>query len=310
MNHWQLETPVVLIIFNRPEKTAKVLEVVRQAQPPKLFVIADGPRKNYPNEPELCHQARSIIEQVDWDCQIFKNYSDINLGCRKRIGGTGLPWVFEQVEEAIILEDDCLPHPSFFRFCQELLKKYRYDERIMSICGTNVMIEWKSDLQSYHFSQFFSSWGWASWRRVWKMYDADIKSWINPEIKNRIEETLLNKKQFLDYQNCFNQIYTKKIDSWAYQMLYLGLFQSCYSIIPSKNLISNMGFNSGGTNTLASSDLRANMPISEIKFPLIHPVGCMIDKEFESKHFLNFYDKTFITRIRRKLGKNNLISNK
>ena len=168
MKDWTLETPVVLIIFNRPDRTKKVFEAIRQAKPTKLLIIADGPREERTGETELCAQTRSIVEKVDWDCDVIKKYADSNLGIKNCIGKEGLPWAFEIAEEAIILEDDCLPNQTFFRFCQELLKKYRYDERVMTISGSNLLVEWKSDIQDYHFSNHFSCWGWASWRRVWQ----------------------------------------------------------------------------------------------------------------------------------------------
>jgi hypothetical protein len=136
MTKFQLKTPVALIIFKRPDTTERVFETIRQAKPPKLLVVADGPRTDQPGEAEKCAATRAIIDRVDWDCEVLKNYSDSNLGCGLR-PATGISWVFEQVEEAIVLEDDCVPHPTFFRFCEELLEYYRHDERIMSISGIN-----------------------------------------------------------------------------------------------------------------------------------------------------------------------------
>lgn len=135
-NNWQLKTPVAFIVFKRPDTTEKVFEVIRKAKPPKLLVIADGPRAYRPGEAENCAATRAIIERVDWECEVLKNYSDINLGCKQRVS-SGLNWLFDLVEEAIILEDDCLPHLSFFRFCQELLTYYRDEQQITSISGQN-----------------------------------------------------------------------------------------------------------------------------------------------------------------------------
>ena len=156
--NWQLTTPVVFVIFNRPDTTAKVFEAIRQAKPPKLLVIADGARIDKPGEAKKCAAARAIINQVDWQCEVLTNYSDVNLGCRKRVS-SGLDWVFEQVEEAIILEDDCLPHPTFFRYCQELLEKYRDDEHIMMISGNNFQFGRKRNEYSYYFSHYSHIWG-------------------------------------------------------------------------------------------------------------------------------------------------------
>ncbi len=197
MSDWQLTTPVAFIIFKRPDTTRKVFEEIRRAKPPKLLVIADGPRPNIVGEAEKCAAARAIIDSVDWECEVLKNYSDENLGCKQRVS-SGLDWVFDNVEEAIILEDDCLPHPTFFRFCEELLEKYRGDERIMTIGGTNLLKNWKSDIQSYHCSNYFNCWGWATWKRVWKHYDVDMKLWGNLEIRNRIADVIVDKKQYLN----------------------------------------------------------------------------------------------------------------
>jgi GT2 family glycosyltransferase len=163
MANFQLTTPVAFLIFNRPDTTARVFEAIRQAKPPKLLVVADGPRPDRPDDIEKCKAARAIVEGVDWDCEVLKNYSDINLGCGKR-PATGITWVFEQVEEAIILEDDCMPNPTFFEFCQAMLAEYRDDKRIMMIGGTNFLGEWKSKIQSYHFSFYGGTWGWASYK--------------------------------------------------------------------------------------------------------------------------------------------------
>ena len=152
MADWQLNTPVVLIIFNRPDTTAKVFEAIRQAKPSQLLVIADGPRPEKPGEAEKCAATRAIIDRIDWDCEVLKNYSEINLGCQQRVS-SGLDWVFQTVETAIILEDDCLPHPTFFRFCAELLAKYRDEPRVMAISGDNFQCGQNSETdKSYYFS--------------------------------------------------------------------------------------------------------------------------------------------------------------
>ncbi|MCX5679732.1 MAG: glycosyltransferase family 2 protein, partial [Candidatus Omnitrophica bacterium] len=175
-----LETPVVLTIFNRPDKTELVFNAISKARPRQLFVIADGPRPDAPGENERCLDARAIIERVDWDCCLRKNYSDVNMGCKRRVS-SGLDWVFSSVEEAILLEDDTLPSHSFLFFCQELLEKYRYDNRINYISGTNYQLGKSRTDYSYFFSRYASFWGWATWRRAWRHYDVDMKSW--PQVK-------------------------------------------------------------------------------------------------------------------------------
>src|SRR5579883_3534944 len=191
MSDWQLKTPVVLIIFKRADTTERVLEVIRQVKPSQLFVIADGPRADRSEEVEKCAAARALIEQVDWQCEVFKNYSEVNLGCAKRVS-SGLDWVFSNVEEAIILEDDCLPHPTFFRFCEELLEKYRYDTRISSISGQNVLLKHRRTNYSYFFSRYNLCWGWASWKRAWQHYDLYIKLWKEIQSEGFLKDILLD----------------------------------------------------------------------------------------------------------------------
>ncbi len=170
-----LETPVAFIIFKRHDLTERVFQAIREAKPKKLLVIADGPR--FPEEAAKCQKTRDIIQQVDWDCEVLKNYSEVNLGCRQRIS-SGLDWVFSQVEEAIILEDDCVPAPSFFSFCQTLLDYYRDDNRIMVISGDNFQDGQSRTDYSYYFSRYNHCWGWATWHRAWQYWDFNKNKWL------------------------------------------------------------------------------------------------------------------------------------
>jgi len=156
-----LSTPVALLIFNRPDLTEFVFEAIAQAKPKKLLIVADGPR--FPEEAEKCEKARAVIEKVNWDCQIFTNFSKTNLGCKKRII-SGLEWIFSEFEEAIILEDDCLPSTSFFLYCQTLLEYYRNEPRITSISGCNLGFYAPTEKSSYRYSKFMNMWGWCKFR--------------------------------------------------------------------------------------------------------------------------------------------------
>jgi hypothetical protein len=286
-----VKTPVALIIFKRPDTTERVFEVIRQAKPAKLLVVADGPRTDRPGESEKCTAARAIIECVDWDCEILKNYSDVNMGCKQRVS-SGLDWVFNTVEEAIILEDDCVPDLTFFRFCEELLEKYRDDERIMTICGTNIQSEWKSDIQSYHFSYYGSVWGWASWRRAWKHYDVDMKLWKETEVKSRIRDILCSEEQYHIRKERFDNMYFGKVDSWDAQWLFTCLIQSGLSIVPSVNLISNIGFGKDGTHTINWTGHQvANISLHSMSFPLKEPCGMGIDRGYDEQLYRKLYKK-------------------
>lgn len=268
---FQAKTPVCLIIFNRLDITEKVFEAIRQAKPPKLLVIADGPRADRKGEAEQCAATRAIINRVDWDCEVLKNYSDINLGGRKRIS-SGLNWVFNLVEEAIILEDDCLPDPTFFRFCEELLERYRNDERIMLISGDNLQFGRKRTEYSYYFSRYAHIWGWASWRRAWKHYDDQMSLW--PEIqKTGWLEDLLENEQLIEYWSYYFQgTYSEQITyGWDCRFLFACWVQNGLSILPNVNLISNIGFGPDASHTKDSESVLANIPVKAIQFPLQHP---------------------------------------
>jgi hypothetical protein len=174
MSDFKLTTPVAFFIFNRPDTTEQVFSEIVRVKPHKLLVIADGPRSERQGEAEKCSQARSIIDRVNWDCEILTNFSEINLGCKVRVS-SGIDWVFEHVEEAIILEDDCLPDPTFFRYCQVMLDHYRNDQRIGMISGDNFQNGIKRNMDSYYFSRYVHIWGWATWRNRWQnYYDVNI----------------------------------------------------------------------------------------------------------------------------------------
>ena len=298
-----MKTPVAFFIFKRPDTTEKVFEAIRQAKPPKLFVVADGPRPDRPGEAEKCAAARAIIERVDWDCEVIKNYSDVNLSARIRVA-SGLDWVFERVEEAIILEDDCLPNPSFFPFCETLLDWYREDKRIMMISGNNVLGEWKSDSQSYHFSYYGSIWGWASWRRAWQYYDVDIKLWQNQEARNRLRDIIANNYQYKVRSKNFDDAYSKRVDAWDYQWNLARLLQSGLAIVPCVNLISNIGFGEDATNTKSSNSTIANLKTENIELPLKFNTITVADRDYDKIWLKKITNQVkFSVRIKTKLAK-------
>ena len=179
----KISCPVTMIIFNRYDKAKKVFEQVKLVKPPKLLIVADGPRESRPNEKELCEKTRSIISEIDWDCEVLTNFAEKNMGCKDRIA-SGLDWVFSQVEESIILEDDCIPSLSFFYFCEENLRKYKNDSRIMMISGDNHLFGKKTISDSYYFSRHVHIWGWATWKNRWKDFKTDISDYTNIDIEN------------------------------------------------------------------------------------------------------------------------------
>jgi hypothetical protein len=277
-----LKTAVAFFIFNRPDTTVRVFEEIRRAKPLLLLVVADGPRKGRPGEPEQCASARAVIEQVDWPCEVRKNYSEVNLGCKGRLS-SGLTWVFEEVTEAIILEDDCLPDKTFFHFSEELLQKFRDDDRVGQISGTNFLLGAQATKCSYFFSRFYQAWGWASWRRAWKDYDVNMNDW--PEIrKGEWLRDLLGSQRFVPYWTyVLEKVYRGEIDTWDYQWMFRCWVQNRLAVLPSRNLVSNLGFDARATHTKGGWKRFRNIEREPIAFPLSHPPS-MIRNADADKH--------------------------
>ncbi|MEK6477327.1 nucleotide-diphospho-sugar transferase [Catalinimonas sp. 4WD22] len=291
-------TPILFIIFNRPKPTQQVFNAIKQAKPTKLYVAADGPRENK-HEEALCNETRAVIQQIDWDCKVKTLFRDKNIGCG--LGPkTAIDWLFEHEEEGIILEDDCLPSLSFFRFCEELLERYRHDTRIMHIGGSNFQYGYVRDPDySYYFSYYSHEWGWASWRRAWKLYDFKISSY--PEIK---------RKGYLDnyFSNYLEKIYRlsktdktlnlkdDKVNWWDYQWDYTKFINSGLSIVPNKNLVTNLGFGEDATHTKSGKDIRGKNLAKEIKFPLKHPTFVIRDNVSDKRYFIRFILRVILMR--------------
>lgn len=301
-----MKTAVALIIFKRPETTEKVFEVIRQAQPSQLFVIADGPRSEQPGEFEKCMATRSIVERVDWDCDVLKNYADVNMGTKKRVV-SGLNWVFENVEKAIILEDDCLPNLHFFQFCEELLGRYENDTRVMHITGTNFGVGGRNLSESYYFSRRTDIWGWATWRRSWKFYDINMSLW--PDLKK--EEKLLDLSESVkEYEKKRNRMdfhYDVTIkNNWDIQWHFACMCQGSYNIVPNKNLVKNIGFGEEATQTKNIDSLYAKLETETMEFPLVHPKFFIRDTDAHKRYIKlreSQESKRIDVRIKRKLKK-------
>jgi hypothetical protein len=277
-------TPVVFLIFRRPDLTARVFEAIRQAQPAKLLVVADGPR----NEAEamLCQQSRSITEQIDWDCEVLRNYADVNLGCKKRVC-SGLDWAFNEVEEAIVLEDDCLPHPSFFHYCRDLLRRYQDDERIMLISGFNVQGIWKKIENDYFFSNLGGIWGWASWRRAWKLNDPNMTD-LESFMRHKCFEYLLGSELGKFREKQMLSVVNEQIDTWDFAWGYARHKNSGLACVPSKNLVENIGFRDDATHTRGKNKYKSktyllNTPLR--KNPFVVP-----DYDYDKSFFLDILE--------------------
>ena len=245
-----MKTPLLLITWSRPHTLRQVINAIRPVAPTRLFVACDGPNPEQPGETEKVAATRAVIEhEIDWPCQIERLYSDVNQGCRLGVS-RAITWFFEQVEEGIILEDDCVPHPDFFPYCTTLLESYRHDTRVWCISGNNFQNgQWRGD-GSYYFSRYNHCWGWASWRRCWQHYDADLSQW--PDLR----ESGLLDTIFEDplERNYWSRIWQRlddesKPDTWDYQWTFTCLANGGLTALPNQNLVNNVGFGVDATHT-------------------------------------------------------------
>jgi hypothetical protein len=264
------ETPVALFVFNRPDSTRRVFEAIASVRPTKLLLIADGPRLAKPGETEACLQVRDIVTRVDWPCEVSTNFAPTNLGCKNRII-SGLNWAFSLVNEAIILEDDCLPDPSFFPFCHELLERYRDDNRVSMIAGTNFVWRATPPSPSYFFSRMTHIWGWATWRRAWSLYDEHLSQWPAIRASGLLEQAFSERRLTRYWTGIFDQMHAGSGPNICdYQWAYTNLVQHSLIAVPRTNLITNIGFGADATHT-TGTDPEMVVPSAPIEFPLVHP---------------------------------------
>lgn len=258
---------VLFLVFNRPDVTQQVFEAIRKAKPPRLYIAADGPRPDRPGEAERCQQVRDLI-QVDWDAEVHTLYREENLGIRKAVNGA-LDWFFEHEKEGVILEDDCLPNDSFFPFMAEMLARYRDDLRVGTVSGSNYQLGRFTPNESYYFSHHVHIWGWGTWRRVWKSVDPDLKQW--PLIRDTsVGHALLGSGASAEFwKRRFDRSHEGILTAWSYAVVLASWLQNQVSIIPSYNLVRNIGA-LNGTN-VKFADKFTDMPTKELSFPLVHP---------------------------------------
>jgi hypothetical protein len=263
-------TPVIFIVFNRPDATRIVFDAIALQQPRHLLIIADGPRLARPGEAEACQQVRDIVTRVNWPCEVSTNFAPTNMGCKNRII-SGLNWAFSLVNEAIILEDDCLPDPSFFPFCQELLGRYRDDNRVSMIAGTNFAWRATPPSPSYYFSRMTHIWGWATWRRAWSLYDEHLSQWPSVRASGLLEQAFSEQRLARYWTGIFDQMHAGTgPNTWDYQWAYTNLVHHSLIAVPRSNLITNIGFGSDATHTIGA-DPDMVLPSASIQFPLVHP---------------------------------------
>lgn len=261
-----MQTPVLLVIFKRPELTRRALEAILAAKPSRLLIAADGPRNA--DEQAACAETRAVLDTFDWPCEVVTNFSDVNLGCGVRVY-TAIDWAFSLVDELIILEDDCLPHPSFFTFCETMLERYRDDERVMHVSGDNFVGPEAQTPYSYYFSKYTHAWGWATWRRAWKHFDWAMKGWPEARRDGVMEDWCPDPYERGYWTHIFERMHRGAPDVWDYQWNFACWQNSGLAILPAVNLVTNYGFGADATHTKAASEFLQlpTFALDEIRHP-------------------------------------------
>lgn len=280
------ETPILFLIFNRPDTTQRVFEMIKKLRPKQLFVAADGARSDRHGEREKCEVTRAIINQINWECELKLLFREENLGCGKAVS-TAISWFFENVEMGIILEDDCLPHYDFFKFCEELLLRYKNNPRVMHIGSTNYQDGNKRGDGSYYFSTNTEIWGWATWKRTWDKYIFSLSSLSKKTIIDTVKSTPIGEDERKYWISIFLHMKDHPIDTWDYQYVFTIMRNNGLCILPNKNLVSNIGFQNGGTHTTSIDSKYANRQVFPI-FPITHPSSIVLDEDADKYYFYNY----------------------
>ncbi len=284
-----LQTTVAFCVYNRLEPAREVFRTIAKQRPERLLVIGDGPNRNRAGDREAVQATRDVIK-VDWPCDFQTCYSDTNLGCRKRMA-TGITWAFEQAEELIILEDDCLPDDSFFSFCSELLERYRNEPQIMSISGSNFQPS-RCTSDSYYFSRWTHIWGWASWRRAWDHYDVEMQDWPQTRDSGLLGNVVEQEGESEIWNHVFNNQHAGNIDTWDFPWLYACWMNGGRTVLPAKNLVTNIGFGDDATHTVDSASPLANQPrfsAFEDDGKLRHPLNIARDQVADDWTYRNMF---------------------
>ena len=289
------DIPILILVFNRPRKFEKVIKALKVIKPKKIFIFANGPRDKYIKDIKLCEDTRDLIKKINWKCKIYKNFQHKNLGLNLGVY-TGISWFFKNVDFGIVLEDDCIPNPSFFKYVDVIEKKFSKNKNIGIISGNN-FINNKSKYD-YLYTKWSFTWGWATWSRNWKSFDYNLKYW--KKFRKSEDWKNLNKdfNQYKTFTHIFNfSLNRKKIDliTWDYRWMLHLWFNKLTNIIPKHNLVKNIGFDSEATHTFRKNE-NLKLNFKKFQFPLKHNVKFKVNKKFDDKVFYSVYynKKNFI----------------
>lgn len=301
---WPLRTPVVFLVFNRPALTREVFARIAAARPPKLLVVADGPRAGRAGEAALCEEVRQIATAVTWPCELLTEIAPENLGCRRRVV-SGLDWAFAQVEEAIILEDDIVPDLSFFRFCEEMLERYRGDRRVSMITGFNHSADRARSPYSYFFSEMTHIWGWATWREAWAHYDEHLATWPAVRDSGLLHEFFPERSAQRYWHSIFDSMHRGDgPNTWDYQWMYANFCRRALTITPQVNLVRNTGFGAGATHSINPNGA-PRVQTGELAFPLRHPPVMIASRSLDAidQQLSGWHTPALPKRAVRKVGR-------
>lgn len=285
-----MPAPVVFIVFNRPDQTRRVFERIRDARPSQLLVVSDGPRPEVPTDTAKVAEVRRIIEEgTDWPCKVECDYATTNLGCSRR-PASGITWALSQVEEAIILEDDCLPDASFFPYCTALLKHHRDDPRVMHIGANNFLRGKASFSGSYAFTRYNHNWGWATWRRAWSHFDLELKDWSDPELRRRSLAGCTTADERGFWHSVFNACAAtpEKVNTWDFQWTFACWAAGALATYPSVNLVENIGFGTDATHTFQTTS-KQHCPSTPLTHPIVHPKAVRANARFDRQAFYSVF---------------------
>lgn len=269
------DVPVVLLAFNRPDATAQVMARLRTVRPRRLLVSVDGPRESVGTDHENVERVRRLVTDIDWACDVNTRFVDRNLGCREGVPA-GLDWAFGLVDRAIVLEDDCLPDPSLFPFCEQLLDRYADEPRIMGIGGHRWEGPDLSDGDSYYVSRYTSSWGWATWADRWRHFDLELPDWPMLRDTPWLDHRVAGPVAVAHWTRTFDAM-AAGMDTWDYAWQFACWRADGLFVRPTVGMVSNIGFSADATHTTTSDPLLRQRPASAIRFPLTHPTSMTPD---------------------------------
>ncbi len=266
----QYDIPILFVIFRRKDVTMRTFAAIKAAQPAKLYIACDGARETVNGEQELVEATRQAVENaIDWPCEIHRRYQDHNQGCAKAVS-SAISWIFETEEMGIILEDDCVAKPSFFKFVREMLHRYKDDQRIGMVAGTNLVSSKVTMPDSYCFSKYKACWGWATWKRAWSNFQLDMPWRDSGYYQSVIANNGFRAKDKNYWKYRLNLIDANYVSSWDWPWYFCLAAQNQLCIFPSKDLIVNIGFDAEATHT-SFFNLPKYKDEGELSFPLRHP---------------------------------------